>query len=498
MSVISTWKIEGEKSKFQFLSENLQSIRKVVGMKYKKINYILFSFLFFILITILLSVTACGDFYRYNEKIYIKPTDQELGYIEPYKVTTILGNFAYLKWQRYGYPEGNIYPAPLIEDTSLPLPFGLENIYLQVKINRITKEGVDMDIDTSEIIPSSLITLTIPEVTITSLPIDTTPDINEVSNQIVTRLEKVTNRGYYSSLHITGSRALPIDSDVSRSIVKKELKLAEKLTDVVIPLLVKTVDIPTVVGGTFLAETYCKVTGMIPDSVRSPVTQYLTNIDTKNDIRYPSEYELSKDGAFTIYVGGPAVNVVAKQMNDHLTARNLPHFEKRYGTWIIIGDREYTDGSVGIVAAIPEEKMWTTSTMNKRWDEDKIRFYRTLIAGIEKEGTVAGGKWYTDQLDLTITNLNTVRVSICMGDLENLDTGDILSVLGDMAHKNPKAMTSVSVLLQGWVLASMNILQTGKFDKVESLGYVVIVQQEGNGYKVLEIHSIIGDKKERL
>ncbi len=41
----------------------------------------------------------------------------------------------------------------------------------------------------------------------------------------------------------------------------------------------------------------------------------------------------------------------------------------------------------------------------------------------------------------------------------------------------------------------MSSLQQSNFNKIPSLGYVVIVKKEGNSYRTLETYSIVGDTK---
>ncbi len=445
-----------------------------------------------VFLAVLLSSITSAEFISYDSEHPITASGQQLGYIKPYRESSILGTYTYLKWKRSGYPEGNTYPIPIYEEENLPLPFGLANVYLKVDINSITSSGVDIEIDTSEIIPNTTVTIpevtipdiTIPEVTIPKItvPQTTVLNIDDLESQLTSKINKALNRDYHASLHLWGSRAMQADYDVSKGIEDHETKLAESATDSLVPLI--AANIP---GAQPLVEVYCRSKSTIPSSIRNSITGYMLNIDTSTDSEHPSDSSLANSAAFTIYVGGPAVNSLSDQLNQYLKQQNLPHFEKTNMGWVLSGRQEYTDGDVGIIAAIPEERQWDSDTLSSRWNSDKIRYYRVLIAGMEKEGTVAAGNWYNDQLDLAINYLSVLSDSTCGTQSKN-----ILKSINTLVE-NSDSMYSVAALLQGWTLASQNSAKSSDFSKADSLGYVVIVKRDGKAYKVLEEYSLAGD-----
>ncbi|MFH0861323.1 MAG: hypothetical protein V1921_08990 [Candidatus Altiarchaeota archaeon] len=553
-----------------------------------------------------------AKFYQYGVqgKIYI--SGLESGYVEPYQKTTALGISTYLKYRRYGFPEGTTYPLiPLSEGKTYPLPFGLENVYLRVTVYSIRDTGAYMTVNTSGILP--IPSSTIPSVS-TSIPTTTTiyipssarfleygtedqiavngsvvgylkpftrdtslgtfayfkykrnpagelrydlpvglrvpiklfygsytdyyyvlvyridenglwadvsveetvngitktvEDLNRLEDQLTSRIENFVNRGYYSSLHITGSDAQEIDPRVSFEMEKMELDIAENIGDTLTPLLANLFGQPE------LAASYCKLIKNVPAELRNDLTKYLLNIDTHNYTQHQSDAELSTLGAFTISVGGPSVNSLSVKINDDLRTLGLPHFERKsYGT-VLVGDKEYTDSNVAVIAALPEEIIWKKDTIDERWQDGKIRFYRTMIAGLEGEGTETGIVWYTGQLRAVKGVLGVIKNSICFAGSADIPTEDsseeeIFEFIDDASEfvQNESRefstqisntqMQSTKAILQGWYLAGMNLIQEGDYTSVPSAGYVVVIQKQGNSYKLLESYSIMGSDIERV
>jgi len=161
----------------------------------------------------------------------------------------------------------------------------------------------------------------------------------------------------------------------------------------------------------------------------------------------------------------------------------LPYFKDGK----IIGKRTYSEDSIGLIAAIPEEKVWLPNTIENRWNQDKIRLYKTMIAGIDDSGLEAAAVWYNDQLD----NARKAITSL-VSFTDGADSSDILKIVTDNFNNNPKSTISSATLLQGWILIGLSSLQSNQFDRANSLGYVAIVKKRGNSYDVLEVHTING------
>ena len=391
-----------------------------------------------------------------------------------------------MKWQRYGFPIGDSFPIALIEGTSTALPFGIQGELLRVKIWKITSSNVDLTIDQSDIISElndldkSLlenVEAINKEAEKQTKPIENAANeqIKSISNeldilnkQLLERTDKITKRGYYSSLHIVDNSNNEA-KEISLKIKNKEAELAEKIGDRIISL---TLDL-FASGSGVAYSTFIKI---IPSSIRHDMTAFFYNIGEKYN---GDDYSLSKEGVATIYIGN---NKVSSEMNNELKSLGLPYI---FGNKII-GKREYT-GSIGIIAAIPEEKIWASDTLKKRWDNDKIRLYKTLILGLDDKGLEAAGKWYNNQLDLT---KNAASGLVSLGD--GADINDALLYVKDKALENPKSSFSSAVLIQSWILVGLSSLKESSLDKVDSLGYVVVVDEKGN---VLEIWTLNGDKK---
>lgn len=441
-------------------------------------------------IVLLLCSPVYATFYSYDQQIGITDSDgSSLGYVLPYKVNGLFNDYyAYLRWKRTGFPEGNTFPVFLVEGTTAPLIFGIEGEFLKVKVNSISSSGVDLSIDKSDVITE------IEQVaeTVENTNQQIAEDINEavkqtnvISNDIDNeatntinlldqRVNKAIDRGYYSSLHIINSRDL-VAKEVSQKIVNKETEFAEKISDRIIPIVLDSFAVGTGI-------TYTVLIKLIPSSLRHEMTIFLYNIDTKYDSSY-NDASLSNKGAVTIYIGNPKTNAVSAQLNSQLKSLGLPYFEGEK----IIGKRTYSEGSIGLVAAIPEEKVWTETTLENRWNNDRIRTYKTLIAGIDDEGLDAAADWYNDQLDNAATLITSVA-SLTNG----ADSSDILKIVTDNFNKNPKSTISSATLLEGWILTGFSSLQSADFETVDSLGYVAIVKKNGNSYDILEIHTING------
>jgi len=90
---------------------------------------------------------------NYEQDIAVTDSDGTyLGYVRPYQKEVFFKKYAYLKWQREGFPEGNTFPIALIEGTTVPLTFGIGGELLKVKINSISDSGIDLTIDKSDVI----------------------------------------------------------------------------------------------------------------------------------------------------------------------------------------------------------------------------------------------------------------------------------------------------------------------------------------------------------
>ncbi len=441
---------------------------------------------------ICLSSLGFAEFYSYNEKIDVDSGGKTIGYVEPYKISSIFGEYAYLKWKRNGYPEGNTFPVFLVKGTYVPLVFGVELDFLNVKINDISSNGVDLTIDKSsleetietavEIVPDSVESLVDETPHIVEDAADSlSKEIDAFNEDMIKRATKFVSRGYYSSLHIVDSKDA-VSLKVSNSIKDREALMAEKISDKIIPLV-----IDTFVACNFPVTSiaYNEAVRMVPPSIRHELTKFLLNINTKYDSYTDSK--LGGMGVYTLYIGNPSVNSLSDSLNDELKKEGLPHFEND----VIVGERRYVDDSIGIIAAIPEERVWRTDTLEVRLSNDRVRLYKTLIAGIGDDGTMAAGKWYGDQLD-TARKFITSSLSLSDGS----DVGDVLKIVQDSYESDPKATFSSSALLQGWVIGAMNSLEKPDLSKVDSLGYVVIVKKNKETYDVLEVHTITGHKSD--
>ena len=440
-----------------------------------------------LLVFILLLNSVYATQYSYNQKISIKDSSgKEIGYVEPYYQNTLFGSYAFLKWQRYGFPVGNSFPIVLIEGTTTALPFGIQGELLKVKIGKITSSNVDLTIDQSDIVkeienldeslPEDIEAIT-KEVEKQTEPVQKEIDkqvkeaINEIdifNKQLLERTEKLINKGYYSSLHVVDSSNKKA-KEVSLKIRDKETELAEKIGDRVISL---ALDLFASGSGII----YTSIIKQIPSSIRHDMTSFFYNIGEKYD---GDDYSLSKEGVATLYIGD---NKLSSSLNSELKSLDLPYISNDK----IIGEREY-EGSIGIVAAIPEEKVWTSNTLEERWNNDRIRLYKTLINGLDDKGLEAAGKWYNDQLD-SAKNLASGLVSLTDG----ADINDALIYAKDKALENPKSSFSSAVLIQSWILVGLSSLEESSLDKIDSLGYVVVVDSNGN---VLEIWTLSGNKK---
>ncbi len=443
---------------------------------------------------ILYSFSANAVFYSYDEKITITDSDgSSMGYVIPYQQEVLFQDYAYLKWKREGFPEGNSFPIALIEGTTTALPFGIEGELLRVKINSISGSGVDLTIDKSDVlteiqnIPESLpenveaINEEIEE-QFEDVSEELNNEINIFVNQLGQRVDKWVNRGYYSSLHILNSNPNSVEKRVDSLIKNKESEFAEKIADRIIPML-----IDTFVAGTLpiTGVTYTVIVSQIPSSVRHEITQFIYNIDTDYENSYSNDVMLSKSGVTTIFIGNPNRNEFSSNLNDELKSLGLPYFSNGK----IIGKRTYSEDSIGLIAAIPEEKVWYANTIENRWNQDKIRLYKTMIAGIDDSGLEAAAVWYNDQLDNARKSITSVA-SLTDGS----DSSDILKIVSDNFNNNPKSTISSATLMQGWILTGLSSLQSTQFDSVDSLGYVAIIKKKGSSYDLLEIHTINGYK----
>jgi len=406
--------------------------------------------------------------YKYDQEIDIANTSGiKIGYVTPYKIT-LVSDFAYLKWMRDGFPEGNTWPVFLMKDTTLSLPFGLEN-YLNVRVNDINSTGVN---------------LTVKNI-----------NTNDTLDQINQRILKFTSRGYYSSLHIVNGNDT-VSKNLNQKIVTSEAILAESVSDNVVNIILKSFDI--FVFGIPIEDIYnfiIYIINQISATARNELTAYLLNIQTHYDNVYLNDTELNNKGIFTVYVGNPDKNKFSDEFNEQLKQLNLPHFEKENDNWMIKGNRTYYGESIGLIASIPEEKSWNVNTLYDRWDADKVRLYKVLIAGIGDKGINASTIWYTDQLK---NSNNWIAFFIsAFGNYQNkdVDVNKLINEAYKLVETDPKTNIGTATIMYGWVLAAASSLNFSEINAIDSLGYVIVVNNTGNDYAILETVSIVGENK---
>lgn len=446
-----------------------------------------------LIMAILLSNIVLAINYNYNQKIPILDQAKEIGYVKPYQQNILGTNYAYLEWQRYGFPVGYSFPIALIKGTTTALPFGINGELLRVKIGQITSSSVELTIDQSDIM-SELNNLnnSLPE-NIDAISKDAQEKIEPVINEINKNLDKLNkdltvrtnkfaSRTYHSSLHVIDVSNANL-REVSASIKNKESELAEKISDSVV----------TTVLNLFVAPgsgiSYKVFISQIPANIRHDVTSFVYNIEDTSD--NSAESDLADKGIATLYIGNPASNKVSAQFNNQLKEKNLPYFEGNN----IVGKRNYSSQDIGIIASIPEETSWAKDTLQSRWDNDRIRLYKTLIAGIGNEGLNSAVIWYNKQLDLAKISISNA-INLAGGTIENGDVEpkEILSSISSTVMDDPKASIGFGAIAQGWILTGISSLQNPDFTKIDSLGYVVIVKKEGNSYRTLETYSLVGNK----
>ncbi|MCX6748800.1 MAG: hypothetical protein NT076_04295 [Candidatus Pacearchaeota archaeon] len=450
-------------------------------------------YVLFILFTIFLSSSVLAAQYSYNQKVPISGNGNELGYVKPYRMNVLGTYYSYLEWQRYGYPVGYSFPIALIKGTTTALPFGINGELLRIKIGEITSSSVDLTIDQSDITTElNNLDKTLPEnieainkdVQKKAEPVikEINNNLNKLNNDISLRANKFASRTYHSSLHVIDLSNSKL-KEVSNSIKNKESELAEKIADSVV----------ATVSNVFLAGSgvsYKVFISQVPASFRHDVTAFIYNIEDSQD--NVDETSLADKGIATLYIGNPNVNKISLQFNNQLKAKGLPYFEGNK----IVGKRNYSSADIGMITAIPEETSWTQDTLKSRWDNDRIRLYKTLIAGVGDSGLEASALWYNKQLDLAKTSISNA-INLAGGTIENgdIEPNEILSSISTTVMNDPKASIGFGAIAQGWILAGISSLQSPDFTKIDSLGYVVIVKKEGNSYRTLETWSLIGDKK---
>jgi len=415
-----------------------------------------------------------GGFYLYDQEIDItNSSDTKIGYVTPYKITLVT-DFAYLKWMRDGFPEGNTWPVFLVKDTTIPLPFGFEN-YLTVRINNINSTGVN---------------LTIKNI-----------NTNDTVDQISQRIGKFVSRGYYSSLHVVNENDT-ISKNLNQKIVKSEAVLAESVSDNVVKILLKgfvisitglPIDIPDIPID-LIYNFIIDLINKISPTARNELTAFLLNIQTHYDNSYSNDTELNNKGIFTVYVGNPEKNKLSDEFNEQLKQLDLPHFEKENDNWVIKSNRTYYGESIGLIAAIPEEKSWNVNTLYDRWDADKVRLYKVLIAGIGDKGINASTIWYTDQLK-NANNWMALFIT-AFGDYlkDDVDAERLMNYTYTLVAEDLKTNIGTGTIMYGWVLAATSSLNFSEIKPIDSLGYVIVVENNGKDYTVLETDSIVGDK----
>ncbi len=436
-----------------------------------------------ILLIVLFSNIVFATNYPYDEKISISNGDEEMGYIKPYRQKVLGTYYPYLEWQRYGFPIGNSFPIALVKGTTTSLPFGIEGELLRVEIGEIESSYVELIIDQSDIATElNNLDETLPE-NIEAITEDIETKTKPIIDDINLRIEKAINRNYHSSLHIIDT-SNPKLKEMSKRIKDKESELAEEIADSVIYSVLNVFFAP---GSGIGYQTFIN---QIPSQIRHDITTFLYNIEYVQDSG--SEESFADKGIATLYIGNPNENKISSQFNTQLKNSGLPYFEGKK----IIGKRNYSSSDIGIISAIPEEKYWDEDTLQNRWNADKIRLYKTQIAGIGNEGLETAVLWYNDQLELAKDSISSaVRLAGGAVDEAGVELNEILSEVKRNVNANPKSSIGFATIAQGWILTGVSSLQEPNFNKVDSLGYVVIVKKQGNSYKTLEIHSIIGDKK---
>jgi len=455
----------------------------------------------FLLVALFFISPVIAVSYSYNEKISITSNENEIGFVKPYQKTIFGVKYSYLQWQRYGLPIGDGFPIALIKGTTVPLPFGIEGEFLKVKINNIGSSSIDLTIDQTSIIQEAeeignKINKDIKE-TQEKIKQDTQETVQQVqenldktkqeleklNSQIEIKVDKAINRGYHSSLHIidtTNSKLV----ELSNKIKEKEAELAEEVEDSIVSVVLNSFAV-----GSGIA--YNVFVNAIPDYIRHDITTFLYNIKYKGD--YGNEVDLAGDGIATLYLGNPSENKISSQFNEQLKNSNLPYFDGSN----IIGKRTYVSEDIGIIAVIPEEKYWDKYTIEKRWNDDRIRLYKTMIAGIGDKGLETAGNWYTSQLELA-KDFISGSIKLAGGSIheESLDIKEVMNLIENSAVENSRASISFLTIVQGWVLTAATGMQNPDFEKVDSLGYVVIVRKNNNDFQIIETWSLQGDKIE--
>ncbi len=446
-----------------------------IGKKVSSLGILIF---FIILSTSLISAVS----YSYNQKISIKDNGEEIGYVKPYQKNILEVDYAYLEWQRYGFPIGYSFPIALVKGTTTSLPFGIEGELLRVKIGKITSSSIELIIDQSDIATElNNLDETLPE-NIEAITEDIEAKTKPIIDDINLRIEKAIDRNYHSSLHIIDVSNSKL-REMSQKIKDKESELAEEIADSVIYSVLNAFVAP----GSGIG--YQIFISQIPSQIRHDITTFLYNIEYIQDSG--SESSFADKGIATLYIGNPSENKISSQFNNQLKNSGLPYFEENK----IVGKRNYSSSDIGIISAIPEEKYWDENTLQNRWNADRIRLYKTQIAGIGNEGLETTVLWYNDQLELAKDSISgAVRLAGGAADEAEVELNEILSEVKRNVDANPKSAIGFATIAQGWILTGVSSLQEPDFEKVDSLGYVVIVKKQGNSYKILETHSIIGDK----
>jgi len=434
-----------------------------------------------ILFVVVLSYSVLAETYSYNQKISVLDGDEEIGYVKPYQKNIFGVNYAYLEWQRYGFLIGYSFPIALIKGTTTALPFGIEGELLRVKIGTIIDSSVELTIDQSDIITElDNLDETLPE-NIEAITEDIKTKTKPIIDDINLRIEKAIDRNYHSSLHIIDISNSKL-REMSKKIKDKESELAEEIADSVIYSVLNAFVAP---GSGFGYQIFIN---QIPSQIRHDITTFLYNIEYTQDIG--TENSFADKGIATLYIGNPSENKISSQFNTQLKNSGLPYFEGNK----IVGKRNYSSQDIGIIAAIPEEKYWDKNTLQNRWDADRIRLYKTQIAGIGDDGLETAVLWYNNQLELAKDSISSaVRLSGGAVDEAGIELSEIMSESGNVGV-NTEAVIGFATIAQGWILTGVSSLQEPDFEKVDSLGYIVIVKKDGDSYKTLETHSIIGDK----
>lgn len=317
-------------------------------------------------------------------------------------------------------------------------------------------------------------------------------------NNVVTKLK---DSQHYSS-HIWGESSAEIDKEVSKEVWENEIEIGTEsgvLGSIVAYFLV-----------TKKKEPFCqfqdvedmKIATPLPgftidfDKYADDITQMFMNLEDIQEGQYSTEEE-EKRSMFLVAYGGPVVNSHARQYS---MDKNLPlYFEERDGKWVIVdkhANKVYDEGEYGMVMAIPRVSSISLSDLNTKVEsDDKILLYRTIIAGITREGTQAGGLWYADMLNKSDFLLELITQYVC-GQTDSAEIADALAEQGvDYLINNVDtsefgdSITAVKKYSEVMIASSLN--EDAKLDELDIKGYAALVKyDETTGFRLIRIYPV--------